>query len=115
MLPVADSSDFAGSLRNTAGWNNVFGFRPSAGRVPSGPAEDVFVQQLATDGPMARTVTDLAMLLSVMAGHDPRAPLSLPRDPSIFAAPLDVTSRAQASAGLVVSVVRCPPSPACLN
>ena len=93
MLPVADGSDFAGSLRNPAGWNNVFGFRPSAGRVPLGPVEDVFVHQLATDGPMARTVTDLAMLLSVMAGHDARAPLSLTEDPSVFAGPLgrDVT------------------------
>ena len=88
MLPVADGSGFAGSLRNPAGWNNVFGLRPSAGRVPFGPTEDVFVQQLATDGPMARTVKDLAMLLSVMAGHDPRTPLSLTEDPSVFAAPL---------------------------
>jgi amidase len=88
MLPVADGSDFAGSLRNPAGWNNVFGFRPSAGRVPFGPTADVFVQQLASDGPMAWTVTDLAMLLSVMAGYDPRAPLSLTEDPSTFAAPL---------------------------
>ena len=35
MLPVADGSDFMGSLRNPAGWNNVFGFRPSQGRVPA--------------------------------------------------------------------------------
>ena len=41
MLPVADGSDFMGSLRNPAGWNNVFGFRPSQGRVPFWPAADV--------------------------------------------------------------------------
>ena len=35
MLPVADGTDYGGSLRNPAGWNNVFGFRPSLGRVPS--------------------------------------------------------------------------------
>jgi amidase len=50
---------------------------------------DVFMQQLGYDGPMARTVTDLAMLLSVMAGRDDRAPLSLASDPGQFAAPLN--------------------------
>ena len=58
MVPVADGSDFGGSLRNPAGWNAVFGFRPSAGRVPAWPTLDVFGQQLATDGPMARTVAE---------------------------------------------------------
>jgi amidase len=77
MLPVADGSDFMGSLRNPAGWNNVFGFRPSQGRVPSAPAADAFVSQLSTEGPMARTAKDLAMLLDVQAGYDARAPLSL--------------------------------------
>lgn len=77
MVPMADGSDFAGSLRNPAGWNGIFGFRPSAGRVPSLPGPEGYLQQLATDGPMARTVADLALLLSVMSGPDPRAPLSL--------------------------------------
>ncbi|GJE18657.1 amidase [Methylobacterium marchantiae] len=77
MVPMADGSDFAGSLRNPAGWNGIFGFRPSAGRVPSLPGPEAYLQQLATDGPMARTVADLALLLSVMSGPDPRAPLSL--------------------------------------
>lgn len=88
MVPVADGSDFGGSLRNPAGWNAVFGFRPSAGRVPAWPTLDVFGQQLATDGPMARTVADLAMLLSVMAGYDPRTPLSLSESPESFTEPL---------------------------
>jgi amidase len=77
MLPVADGSDFMGSLRNPAGWNNVFGLRPSQGRVPLLPAADVWVAQLSTEGPMARTVQDLARLLDVQAGPDARAPLSL--------------------------------------
>ncbi|MHC1999154.1 amidase [Methylobacterium sp. CM6241] len=77
MVPMADGSDFAGSLRNPAGWNGIFGFRPSQGRVPSLPGPEGYIQQLATDGPMARNVTDLALLLSVMSGPDPRAPLSL--------------------------------------
>lgn len=79
MLAVADGSDFMGSLRNPAGWNNVFGMRPSQGRVPNWPVDDVFVTQLPTCGPMARTALDLARLLDVQAGYDPRAPLSLER------------------------------------
>ena len=78
MLALADGSDFMGSLRNPAAWNNVFGLRPSQGRVPLWPASDVWVAQLGTEGPMGRTVRDVAMLLEVQAGHDPRVPLSLP-------------------------------------
>ena len=77
LLPVADGSDFMGSLRNPAGWNHVFGMRPSQGRVPFGPGPDVWVDQLGTEGPMARSVRDLARLLATQAGHDPRQPLSL--------------------------------------
>lgn len=76
MVPLADGSDFMGSLRNPAGWNGVFGFRPSAGRVPSLPEPEGYLQQISTDGPMARSVGDLALLLSVMSGDDPRAPQS---------------------------------------
>ena len=78
MLPVADGSDSMGSLRNPAAWNNVFGLRPSQGRVPLWPAQDVWVTQLGTEGPMGRTVRDVALLLEVQAGDDPRVPLSLP-------------------------------------
>ncbi|MEJ8824619.1 amidase [Variovorax humicola] len=88
MLPVADGSDMMGSLRNPAGWNNVFGFRPSWGRVPFGPTNEVFMQQLGYEGPMGRTVADLSMLLSVQAGFDARTPLSINEDPAIFAKPL---------------------------
>ena len=84
MLPVADGSDMMGSLRNPAAFNNVFGFRPSQGRVPHGPMPEVFVQQLATEGPMGRTVTDVARLLSTQAGYDPRVPLSLADEPRDF-------------------------------
>lgn len=77
MLSVADGSDYMGSLRNPAGWNNVFGFRPSQGRVPDWPADDVFVTQLSVAGPMARSVLDLARLLDIQAGPDDRAPLSI--------------------------------------
>ncbi len=88
MLPLADGSDFGGSLRNPAGWNGVFGYRPSIGRVPSLPEPEGFIQQLSTDGPMARTVADLSLLLSVMSGYDQRAPLAI-SEPPLPAALLD--------------------------
>lgn len=78
MLAVADGSDFMGSLRNPAGWNNIFALRPSLGRVPLWPAQDLWISQLSTEGPMGRTVQDVASLLDVQAGYDARVPLSLP-------------------------------------
>ena len=88
MLPVADGSDHGGSLRNPAAFNNVFGFRTSYGRVPS-EGRDVFTPAMGVIGPMARSVPDLAMLLSVQAGFDPRVPLSSREDPKIFAGSLE--------------------------
>lgn len=88
MLPLADGSDYGGSLRNPAGWNNVCGFRPGFGMVPSA-GEEVFLPSISVFGPMARTIPDLALLLSVMAGHDPRAPLSADGDGARFRVPLD--------------------------
>lgn len=85
LQPVADGSDFMGSLRNPAAFNNVFGFRPSPGRVPAGPPGDQFVAQLGTEGPMGRSVRDVAMLLSVQAGRDARVPLSIAGDGAVFA------------------------------
>ena len=88
MLAVADGSDFMGSLRNPAAWNNVFGMRPSESRVPRWPAQDVWVTLLSTEGPMGRSVRDVALLLDVQAGYDPRTPLSLARE-APFAGSLD--------------------------
>jgi len=88
MLPVADGSDMMGSLRNPAAFNNVIGFRPSYGRVASGPDEHAFVEQLSVAGPMGRSVQDVAMLLSIMAGPDDRAPFSIEQDPAMFTQPL---------------------------
>ena len=76
MLPLADGTDYAGSLRNPAGWNNVFGFRTSIGRVPV-DGRDAFMPAMGVIGPMARSVPDLALMLSVQAGYDARAPLSM--------------------------------------
>ncbi len=85
LAPLADGSDMGGSLRNPAGFSNVFGLRPSRGRVPKWPADEVFFTQLPTEGPMARTVPDLAAFLATLAGPDPRQPLSLPYDAAIAA------------------------------
>jgi amidase len=83
MVPVADGSDYGGSLRNPAGWNGVFGLRTSIGRIPT-DARDSWLPSMSVAGPMARNVTDLAKLLSVQAGFDARAPLSLDGDGSMF-------------------------------
>jgi amidase len=87
MVPVADGSDLGGSLRNPASFCNVVGFRPSPGRVPSWPATNAW-QDLAVDGPMGRTVEDAALLMSALAGPDPRVPISLPEPGTGFAPPL---------------------------
>lgn len=80
MLPVADGTDMMGSLRTPAAFNNVFGLRTSVGCVPHGPGDEVFFQQFTVSGPMARNVPDLALLLSVQAGFDPRLPLTRRQD-----------------------------------
>lgn len=87
MLPVADGSDYGGSLRNPAGWNNVVGFRTSWGVVP-GEAKDAWTPAMGVAGPMARNIADLALLLSVQAGYDARAPLSQTASGDRFAVPL---------------------------
>ena len=87
MLPLADGSDLGGSLRNPAAFCNVVGFRPSPGRVPSWP-KPFSSDALAVNGPMARDVADVALLLSVMAGPDARVPISLPEPGASFRRPL---------------------------
>ncbi|WP_337998223.1 amidase [Oleispirillum naphthae] len=88
MVALADGSDMGGSLRNPASFCNVVGLRPAVGRVPQWPAADPF-GGLTVAGPMGRTVTDVALLLSVLAGEDPRDPVSLPGDGAAFAQSLE--------------------------
>ncbi|TJZ76900.1 amidase [Paracoccus hibiscisoli] len=76
MVALADGSDMMGSLRNPAGWNNVFGFRPSYGLVAGSGPGDLFLAQLSTEGPMARSIRDLELLLAIQSEHDPRHPHS---------------------------------------
>ncbi|MEL7936118.1 amidase [Pseudomonas delhiensis] len=89
LVPVADGSDMMGSLRNPAAFNNIVGFRPSQGRVPFDDAADLFCDQLGYEGPMGRSVRDVALLLSVQAGADARAPLSIAESGKAFAGPLE--------------------------
>ena len=87
MLPIADGSDMGGSLRNPASFCGVVGLRPSPGRVPTWPAADLW-STLSVDGPMARSAADLALMLSAIAGPDPRSPIALAEPGACFAAPL---------------------------
>jgi amidase len=88
MLPIADGSDMGGSLRNPASFCHVVGLRPSPGRVPTWPAATGW-STLSVDGPMARSVADVALMLSAIAGPDPRSPIALADAGRSFAAPLD--------------------------
>jgi amidase len=87
MLPIADGSDLGGSLRNPGNFNNVVGFRPSPGRVPGWPSAMAW-QSMAVKGPLARTVEDVALLFSTMAGPDSRAPFALTDSGESFRRPL---------------------------
>lgn len=87
MVPLAEGSDMGGSLRNPASFCGVVGLRPSLGRVPTWPAANQW-ETTSVGGPMARNVGDLALLLSVIAGPDPRVPLALGDPGAAFAAPL---------------------------
>jgi amidase len=85
MIPLADGSDMGGSLRNPASFCNVIGLRPAVGRVPTFSGW----LNLSVAGPMGRNATDVALLLSVMAGPDDRSPIALQEPGSQFARPLD--------------------------
>jgi amidase len=88
LVPVASGSDMGGSLRNPAAFCNVVGFRPSIGRVPDPKA--VFAwSTLATSGCLGRSVADLALVLSTIAGPDSRAPLSINSPGDFLASPLE--------------------------
>ena len=87
MIPIADGSDMGGSLRNPASFCNIVGFRPSIGRVPAKGALFPWFT-LSTSGPMARSVADLALLLSAISGPDSKVPNSLPEPGSTFRQPL---------------------------
>jgi amidase len=86
MIPIADGSDMGGSLRNPANFNNVVGFRCSPGRMPGPPGSWA---HLSVDGPMARSVGDVALLLAAIAGPDASSPISISEAPEKFLASLE--------------------------
>jgi len=88
LLPLASGSDLGGSLRNPANFNNIVALRPTVGLVPSAPVALPFLG-FTVKGPMARSVGDVAFLLSAMAGADIRDPAVYPSDPSVFTKPLE--------------------------
>ena len=88
MLPIANGSDLGGSLRNPGNFNNVVGLRPTVGLIPLTPTTMPF-GNLAVKGPMARTVGDIAFLLTVMTGANAGDPACYPTDPEIFRRPLE--------------------------
>jgi amidase len=88
MCALAEGSDHGGSLRNPASYCNVVGFRVSAGRIPAYPSPWVY-DPFSVHGPMARTVRDAALMLSVMAGPDDRVPISISEPGEPFATAAD--------------------------
>ena len=83
MLPIADGSDLGGSLRNPANFCNIVGFRTAIGRIPVWPSSMPW-SPLSVQGPMARTVQDTALMLSAIAGTDPRSPIAISELGSAF-------------------------------
>ena len=88
MIPIADGSDMGGSLRNPASFCNVVGFRPSPGRVPRFPKMNAW-STLAVDGPMGRTVQDVALMLQAIAGYDVRSPVAIQEPGTVFTPSLE--------------------------
>ncbi|HEY6526280.1 MAG TPA: amidase [Solirubrobacteraceae bacterium] len=86
LIPIADGSDHGGSIRNPASFNNVVGLRPTPGLVPDSGAGDIW-DTASVVGPMARTVGDLALMLTAITAPDPGSPLSH-GDPAMFAGEL---------------------------
>jgi len=83
MAWLAHGSDMGGSLRNPASFCGIVGLRPSIGRVAHTPQFKID-RNLGVQGPMARNVEDLALLLDAMSGEEPADPLSLPKLPASF-------------------------------
>jgi len=97
MLPIADGNDLGGSLRNPANFNNLVSLRPTVGLVPTAP--DPFPGiGFNVNGPLGRSVADVAFLMSVMAGPDPRDSDCFPSDPAVFTQSLERDFRGTAVA-----------------
>ena len=93
LVPLADGSDMMGSLRNPAAFCNVYGYRPTWGLVPGDAEGDTFLATLATEGPMARNVEDVARFLDVMAGENPAVPFARTGGPFGAVGPADLRGK----------------------
>ncbi|MGR0161754.1 amidase [Paenarthrobacter nitroguajacolicus] len=89
---IGDGSDMGGSLRIPASFCNVVGFRPSTAVIPM-PSDINAYSWLGRTGPMARTVEDIALFMSVTAGKDPRVPHPAGLDPDVFRSSLETDMR----------------------
>ncbi len=103
MVATADGSDTGGSLRNPAAWNNVVGFRPTVRRVPKVSAGNAWMP-ISTEGPMGRTVDDVALLLGVLGAPDHRDPMHQPLAIPVPVQPPDGPLRVAWSADIGVPV-----------
>lgn len=83
MAWLAHGSDLGGSLRNPASFNGIVGLRPSLGRVATDPGQEI-MGRLSVEGPMARTVQDVALFLDALSGEDVRDPMALPKPTTPF-------------------------------
>ena len=99
MGPLAQGSDLGGSLRMPAAFCGVVGFRTTPGLIPVYP-KDLAWDTLSVTGPMGRTIGDVALMLSAMAGPDDRAPLSYDVDTRAFRAAVRRPSIARMARGL---------------
>ncbi|MGB6837090.1 MAG: amidase family protein [Dehalococcoidia bacterium] len=95
--PLAHGNDAGGSIRVPANFCGVFGIKPTMGRIPKDSAR-VGMQAFSHEGPLARTVKDAALFLSVCSGPDPRDPWAIEEAPPDFLGTLD-----QAPAGLRIA------------
>ena len=79
LVPLAEGTDAGGSIRIPAAWCGVYGYKPAFGRIPCVGYPNAFggSTPFLAEGPLTRTVEDAALAMSVLAGYDPRDPLSL--------------------------------------
>ncbi len=97
MAPLAEGSDFAGSIRIPASYCGVVGLKPSTGRVPLYPNPAAWHPVSFVSGPLTRTVADAALMLQAIAGPDSRDPISLPGGIDFTAATAESATPARAS------------------
>jgi aspartyl-tRNA(Asn)/glutamyl-tRNA(Gln) amidotransferase subunit A len=102
LVPLATGTDSAGSITAPAAFTGVYGLKPTHGRIPTWPSpRDSLL--LLDGGPMTRSVADAALMLTVMAGHDPRDPVSLRGDVTDFIAAVRSADEEASLSGLRIA------------